>query len=112
MPRSCRSAALLLLLLPLTLFTPMGAGVRAQEGTGMPLGDPIEPTVHRKDIWCTGFISKKKHTTKFRIIGGEREDEVRYYSPSNIVYLNYGARDGASVGDNLHVLRPHGEFES
>lgn len=112
MPRSCRSAALVLLLLPsLFLFLPARAA-HAQEGVGIVLGDSREPVVRRKDILCAGFVSKRKLATTFQIIGGEKEDEVNWFSTSNVVYLDYGGRDGASVGESLYVIRPHGKFEN
>jgi hypothetical protein len=89
------------------------AGVaRAQDGIGIPLGDPREPVVRRKDILCTGFISKRKLSTHFKIIGGEREDEINWFTTTHVVYLDYGAKDGASVGESLYVIRPHGKYEN
>ena len=70
MPRSCRFAALLLLLSPLFLLLTPGTA-RAQEGVGIPAGDPPQPIVHRTDLSCTGFISKRKLSTDFQVIGGE-----------------------------------------
>jgi hypothetical protein len=112
MARTCRSSALLLLLLSLLLALPSAPAARAQEGTGIPLGGAREPIVHRKDILCAGFISKRKLATDFKIIGGEREDEINWYTTTNIVYLDYGAKDGASAGESLYVIRPQGKFEN
>jgi hypothetical protein len=110
MARSCRSFALLLLTSILALPTAQIAF--AQEGIGIPIGGDREPIVHRKDILCAGFISKRKLATSFKIIGGEREDEQNWYTTTNIVYLNYGAKDGASAGESLYVIRPHGKMEN
>jgi len=111
MPRSCRSFALLLL--PLLLIVPVFRSVaKAQEGVGLVLGDPREPIVHRKDILCAGFVSKRHVDTPFEVIGGEKEDERVFFAAGEIVYLNYGANDGASVGDSLYAIRPRGEIEN
>lgn len=111
MPRTRRSAVLFMLPLLVTLF-PARSLVSAQQGDGTPLKDPRSPIVHRTDLYCAGFISKKKVASEFYIIGGEREDELRWFTTANIVYLNYGQKDGASVGESLYVIRPRGEYEN
>jgi hypothetical protein len=111
--RSGRSAALLLLL-PLLFITLPTAGTvaNAQDNGGVPLGDPPGPTVRRTDLYCAGFISDDPVETEFRIIGGEKEDEIREFTTHNVVYLNYGAKNGATAGESLYVVRPRGEYEN
>lgn len=111
MPRMRRSAALLLLPL-LLILSPASDVVRAQEGVGIPLGDPPAPMVKDTDLFCAGFIANSKLPTGFMIVGGEREGEINWFTTTNVVYLNYGQRDGASVGENLYVLRERGKYEN
>lgn len=111
MPRLRRYSALLLLLLLITLF-PARDVVRAQQASGIPLGEPTTPITRGADLFCAGFISDRHVTPEFYIIGGERESEQDWYSTSQVVYLNYGAKDGASVGESLYVIRQKGKYEN
>jgi len=95
----------------LTLF-PAGDVVRAQEASGIVLGEPTDPLVKRTDLYCAGFISDRKVTPEFYIIGGEKESEQDWYTTSNVVYLNYGAKNGASAGESLYVVREKGKYEN
>ena len=113
MPRSCRSVALLFLSLSLTIALPSGGGIAlAQEGTGIPLHGTGQSIVRGRDLICAGFISRRRLTTDFKIVGGEKEDEIKEFTTLNIVYLNYGQRDGASVGESMFVIRPKGKYEN
>jgi hypothetical protein len=111
MPRLRRYSALLLLPTLLFLF-PARDVVRAQEASGIPVGDAHAPIVKRTDLYCAGFISNRPITPEFYIIGGEKESEMDWYTTSNVVYLNYGAKHGASVGDTLYVIRKKGKYEN
>ena len=111
MQRMRRSAALLML--PLLLFIPTASDVaRAQEGDGIPLMNTGIEIVKDTDLLCAGFISNREITPDFIIIGGEKEGEVNEFTTSNIVYLNYGQKDGAAVGESLYALRQRGEYEN
>jgi hypothetical protein len=110
MARRRRSAALLL---PLLLCVPSAnQAVRAQEGVGIPIGNNAAVVAKDADLTCAGFISTRQLTPDFSIVGGEKEGEINWYSTSNIVYLNYGKKHGASVGENLYVLRQRGKYEN
>ena len=109
--RSRRFAALLLLPL-FTVLLPAHRVVTAQEGTGVPLGDPRAPVVRRSDLYCAGFISNRLVSPKFLVIGGEMESNQHWFNPANVVYVDYGARNGASVGETLVVVREKGSFEN
>jgi hypothetical protein len=111
MPSLRRYSALLPLLLLLTLL-PAHDVARAQSGTGVPLGDERSSLVHRADLYCAGFISNRAITPEFYIIGGEKESEMHWFTTSNVVYLNYGAKNGASVGESLYVIRKKGKYEN
>ncbi len=110
MPRLRRYSVLLLPLL-LTML-PAGDVVRAQEGSGVPLDNTRAPIVRRTDLYCAGFISDRHITPEFYIIGGEKESELDWYTAANVVYLNYGAKNGASVGDSLYAIREKGKYEN
>lgn len=111
--RSGRFAALFLLLpLTLTMLPSAGTVAHAQEGVGIPLGNSTAPIVKRTDLYCAGFISDDPISEEFRIIGGEKEDEIREFSATNVVYLNYGAKHGATAGESLYVVRERGEYEN
>jgi hypothetical protein len=111
--RSGRSAALLLLLpLLLTTLPTVGTVASAQDNGGISLGTPPGPSVRRTDLYCAGFVSDEPVHTEFRVIGGEKEDEIREFTTHNIVYLNYGAKHGATAGESLYVVRPRGELEN
>src|SRR6187549_823372 len=88
------------------------SGVRAQQGSGMAIEPNRAPIVHRTDLYCAGVISKREVTPEFMVVGGERETEINWYTTSNVVYLNYGAKHGASVGESLFVVRPRGKYEN
>jgi hypothetical protein len=87
-------------------------GVVAQQASGIPVGEPRSALVHHTDIYCAGFISSKQITPEFYIVGGEKESEQNWYTTTNIVYLNYGAKHGASVGESLYVIRLKGKYEN
>lgn len=111
MPRLRRLS--LLLMLPLLVLTlPAGTVALAQEGSGTPLGDPTAPIVHRTDLYCAGFISDRRVTPEFYVIGGEKESDLDWFTASNVVYLNYGAKNGASPGESLYVIREKGHYEN
>jgi hypothetical protein len=112
MLRSSRTAALLLLALAMLLIQSPARPARAQEGVGIPLGQPGQPIVRGRDLYCAGFISRRELATEFKIIGGEKEDEIKEFTTTNVVYLDYGQRDGATVGESLYVIRPRGHFEN
>ena len=112
MPRSRRSAALLLLPLLTLLLLPAVRVANAQEGSGIPLGGPRGPVVRRTDLYCAGFISARLVSPKFQVIGGEQETEYHWFAPSNVVYVDFGARDGATVGQTLSVVREKGKYEN
>jgi hypothetical protein len=111
MPRLRRYSALLPLLLLVTLF-PARDVVRAQSASGIPLSGPPSPVARGTDLYCAGFISDREITPEFYIIGGEKESEQDWFSSSNVVYLNYGAKNGASVGESLSVIREKGKYEN
>jgi hypothetical protein len=111
MPLLRRLSTLLLLPMLITLL-PARDVVRAQEGSGTPLGDPTAPIVRRTDLYCAGFITDRRVTPEFYIIGGENESDQDWYTTSNVVYLNYGAKNGASVGESLYVIREKGKYEN
>lgn len=111
MPRLRRLSLSLMLPMLITLL-PVGDVVRAQQGSGVVTGDPTAPLVKRTDLYCAGFISDRKVTPEFYIIGGEKESEQDWYTTTNVVYLNYGAKHGASVGESLYVIREKGKYEN
>ena len=103
---------LVLLLLPMLVSLLPTRGVIAQSGSGVPLAEPTAPLVKRADLYCAGFITDRPITPEFYIIGGERESEQNWYTTTNVVYLNYGAKHGASVGESLYVIRSKGKYEN
>ena len=111
MPRLRRYSALLPLLLLITLF-PARDVVRAQQGSGIPLGESPTPITRGADLYCAGFISDRPVTPEFYIVGGEHESEQDWYTTSQVVYLNYGAKSGASVGESLYIIRQKGKYEN
>ena len=112
MPRMRRSAVLLILPLLLSFIPTASDAVRAQEGDGIPLANTGVEVVKDTDLLCAGFISNREITPDFFIIGGEKEGEVNEFTTSNIVYINYGQKHGAAVGESLYVLRQRGEYEN
>ena len=71
MPRLRRFATLLLL--PMLISLLPTSGVRAQQGSGMPIEPNRAPIVHRTDLYCAGVISKREITPEFMVVGGEKE---------------------------------------
>jgi len=96
----------------LLILLPARDVVRAQQASGIPSGDPTAPIVHRTDLYCAGFISERPITPEYFIVGGEKESDQHWFTTSNVVYVNFGARDGASVGDSLWVVREKGKYEN
>ncbi|HQR37863.1 MAG TPA: hypothetical protein PLF26_05625 [Blastocatellia bacterium] len=111
MPRLRRFAALLLLPL-FILLLPAHPVARAQEGSGIPLGGNRAPVVRRADLYCAGFISQRLVSPKFQVIGGENETEIHWFSTANVIYVDFGARDGAAVGQTLSICREKGKYEN
>ena len=110
MPR-LRLFTVLLVLPTLLVMLPALGVVRAQQGSGIPLGGTPASVITPAEINCAGFISTREIKPNHLIVGGEKEDEKAWFTTSDVVYVDYGAKHGASVGETLVVLRPHGKYE-
>lgn len=70
------------------------------------------PSVRASEAACGGFISQAAPATQFEIVGSDKEHERRVFAQGSFVYLNGGAQQGVSVGQEFSVLRPRGRFSS
>lgn len=64
------------------------------------------------ELYCGGFIQYAPAPNKLQIVGGEQEQEKRIYSQGDFVYINAGADQGVTVGQEFSVVRPRGQFTS
>ena len=64
------------------------------------------------ELYCGGFIQYAPAPNYLQIVGGEEEQEQRVYSQGDYVYINAGASDGVTVGQEYSVVRPRGQFTS
>ncbi|HKS29644.1 MAG TPA: hypothetical protein VJS44_17600 [Pyrinomonadaceae bacterium] len=64
------------------------------------------------ELYCGGFIQYAPAPNRLQIIGGEEEQEQRVYAQGDIVYINAGANEGVTVGQEFSVVRPRGQFTS
>lgn len=77
-----------------------------------PAAKKSQPVVNRSRLYCAGFIQYGPAPNNLQIVGGEEEQEQRVYSPGDFVYINAGAQQGVSVGQEYIAVRPRGQFRS
>ena len=66
----------------------------------------------RTDTYCAGFIQYAPAPINPEIVGGEQEQEQRIYVEGDYVFINAGAQQGISVGQEFAIVRPRGQVTS
>lgn len=67
------------------------------------------PVASELNLRCASYIENTAAEPTLEIVGGEQEQEHRYFSQGDYVYINSG---GVSVGQEFSIIRPRGKFKS
>jgi hypothetical protein len=78
----------------------------------MPQGKPAGAVAGRTDTYCAGTIQYAPAPINPEIVGGEEEQEQRTYVEGDVVFINAGAQQGVTVGDEFAIVRPRGQLTS
>lgn len=70
------------------------------------------PMWSEADARCVGFIQYQPAATDFEVVGGEQEQERRSFWQGDYVYVNAGAQQNITIGQEFSVVRPRGKFNS
>lgn len=76
---------------------------------GQQLSEQKPSTFFHTDVHCSGVIEYLP-SYNMEIVGAEREAYRRFFGQGDFVYINGGARQGLSVGQEFAVVRPRGLF--
>jgi hypothetical protein len=78
----------------------------------LPQEKSAAPVVGRSDLYCAGFIQYVPAPINPEIVGGEQEQEQRAYTEGDVVFINAGAQQGITVGQEFAIVRPRGQLTS
>lgn len=78
----------------------------------MPQGKEAGAVAGRTDTYCAGYIQYAPAPINPEIVGGEQEQEQRTYVEGDYVFINAGAQQGVSVGQEFSIVRPRGQLSS
>jgi len=70
------------------------------------------PVARETERLCGGFIEYAPPQNQLEVVGGEQEQEQNLYAVGDYVFINTGAQQGVSEGQEFSVVRPRGEFSS
>lgn len=68
------------------------------------------PAALETELACAGYIQYAPNYTGIEVVGGEQEQEKRNYGTGDLVFINGGAQQGITVGQEFQVVRPRGQF--
>jgi hypothetical protein len=78
----------------------------------MPQGKAAGAVAGRTDTYCAGYVQYAPAPINPEIVGGEQEQERRAYVEGDYVFINAGAQQGISVGQEFAIVRPRGQMSS
>lgn len=95
---------------------PSGApqnGTPQQKGPTVmvPIHDQVPRVAGRSTMYCAGYIQFQRFDAVPEIVGAEQEQEQRTFSDGDVVYLNWGSKQGITEGDRFQIVRPGGEVK-
>jgi hypothetical protein len=116
-----RSLAALLLLGVCALASPTSAQTSDNQASAaptpqptpmlvMPQGKAAGAVAGRTDTYCAGYIQYAPAPINPEIVGGEQEQEQRTYVEGDFVFINAGAEQGITVGQEFSIVRPRGQL--
>jgi hypothetical protein len=65
----------------------------------------------RTNLYCAGYIKYQRFEPSPEIVGAEREPEQRTFAEGNVVFLNWGSRQGIKEGQRFQIVRPKGDVK-
>jgi hypothetical protein len=103
--------AFLFALIPAEAQTASGVAGRTQNASANALPKPL-PAALESELSCAGYIEYEPNYSGFEVVGAEQEQEKVTFSTGEIVFINAGAQQGVSVGQEFQVVRPRGRFST
>jgi hypothetical protein len=73
---------------------------------------PPAPAARESEVACGGYISTTSTASSLEIVGADDERERRVFGEGDVVYINGGAQQGMTAGQEFSVVRPRGRFRS
>jgi hypothetical protein len=77
----------------------------------MPTNNAAAKVAGRTTLYCAGYIKYQRFADVPEIVGAEEEQEVHSYTDGDVVYLNWGTRQGIKPGDRFEIVRPRGDVK-
>lgn len=77
----------------------------------VPVHDQVPRVAGRSTLYCAGYIQFQRFDAVPEIVGAKEEQEQRTYSDGDVVYLNWGSKQGIKEGDQFQIVRPRGEVK-
>ena len=68
------------------------------------------PAALESELNCAGYIEYAPNYSGFEVVGAEQEQEKATFGVGEIVFINAGAQQGVTVGQEFQVVRPRGQF--
>jgi len=65
----------------------------------------------RTNLYCAGYIKYQRFQPSPEIVGAEREPEQRTFAEGDVVFLNWGSRQGIKEGQRFQIVRPKGDVK-
>jgi hypothetical protein len=109
--RSPMRQPLPVLLFAAALLGPGGRGAAADKpsapapASAIAISPPL-PIGVEADVYCTGWIGDADDTFPASIFSAERVDSKQGFLEGDIVYINAGAKQGITAGQEFWVVRP------
>jgi hypothetical protein len=70
------------------------------------------PAARASEAACGGFITTGAARSAVEIVGAEDERRRRVFGEGDLLYINVGAQQGVTAGQEFSVVRPRGRFRS
>jgi hypothetical protein len=77
----------------------------------MPTNNAAAKVAGRSTLYCAGYIKYQRFADVPEIVGAEEEQEQHTYTDGDVVYLNWGSRQGIKAGDRFEIVRPRGDVK-
>ncbi|HEX7295628.1 MAG TPA: FlgT C-terminal domain-containing protein, partial [Pyrinomonadaceae bacterium] len=77
----------------------------------MPTNNTTATVAGRSTLYCAGYIKYQRFGEVPEIVGAEQEQEQRGFTDGDVIYVNWGSRQGIKVGDRFQIVRPRGQLK-
>ena len=95
--------------------TQTGAQTKSTQHKGptvmVPVNDQVPRVAGQSTLYCAGYIQFQRFPAVPEIVGAEQEQEQRTFADGDVVYLNWGSKQGVKEGDRFQIVRPRGEVK-